>query len=226
MMFFNLLSSFIFLALNVLFFCSMHQTEDRTISYLIATDYGNVYEGRGVGSFIFTGSSTSELTRRLQEETGLNDIYVCAWSRLNHHYIPLGKQLLPKYEFTHHMTVFNASSRGEFSSFHGCELCLLLFGTGLLLGCSCVRFVRREGYPPAQRPGRKVRRDEQVPEPGQSRWPGGPWPMDGGGHHQQQKPAPSPVSELLRQAPCCSPRVVHLGWAPRRRSSASAQRPL
>uniref|UniRef100_A0A7N0UJW4 DUF569 domain-containing protein n=1 Tax=Kalanchoe fedtschenkoi TaxID=63787 RepID=A0A7N0UJW4_KALFE len=79
--------------------------EGRTVYYHIASDeYGEVGgDGNGGFAMVFGGTSVEELTRRLEEETGLEDIVVCTKSPLNQKLYPLRLQLPPN--ITMHVVV-------------------------------------------------------------------------------------------------------------------------
>ncbi|XP_050130036.1 uncharacterized protein LOC126606693 isoform X2 [Malus sylvestris] len=70
--------------------------EGRTIYYQIAEDNGDVGDEAVQGySMTFKGIGVDELTRKLEEETGIEGIIVCARSPLNHQLYPLRLQLPP-----------------------------------------------------------------------------------------------------------------------------------
>lgn len=70
--------------------------DGRTIYYHIADDNGEVDDEVVEGySFSFKGNGVEELTRKLIEETGLEDIIVCTRSPLNAKLYPLRLQLPP-----------------------------------------------------------------------------------------------------------------------------------
>lgn len=84
--------------------------DGRLIYYHIADDYGGVDdEGEG-NSFTFKGHSVVELTLKLEEETGLEDIIVCTRSPLNGKLYPLRLQLPPN-NATMHIVVVPSTSR-------------------------------------------------------------------------------------------------------------------
>uniref|UniRef100_A0A0A9GIW8 DUF569 domain-containing protein n=1 Tax=Arundo donax TaxID=35708 RepID=A0A0A9GIW8_ARUDO len=77
------------------FSAPLHKVEGRAIHYHIADDMGNVDDDTEGHSFIFNGSNLEELTHRLQEETGLDDIIICTRSPINGKLAPLRLQLPP-----------------------------------------------------------------------------------------------------------------------------------
>uniref|UniRef100_A0A7N0V7L9 DUF569 domain-containing protein n=1 Tax=Kalanchoe fedtschenkoi TaxID=63787 RepID=A0A7N0V7L9_KALFE len=78
--------------------------EGRTVYYHVASDeYENGGDESGGFAMVFGGSSVEELTRRLEEETGLDDVVVCARSPLNKKLYPLRLQLPPN--ITMHVVV-------------------------------------------------------------------------------------------------------------------------
>ncbi|PSS13549.1 NADPH-dependent diflavin oxidoreductase [Actinidia chinensis var. chinensis] len=95
--------------------------DGRAIYYSIADEFGNVDEGVEGDFITFTGNSVDELTRRLEDETGLEDIIVCSRSPLNGKLYPLRLQLPPN-KNTLHFVVIQSSSKG-FGSFALCSAC-------------------------------------------------------------------------------------------------------
>ncbi|CAK9134324.1 unnamed protein product [Ilex paraguariensis] len=86
--------------------------DGRTIYYNVADEFGVVDEGVEGLRVTFKGNGVEELTRRLEEETGLDNIVVCSRSPLNGKLYPLRLQLPPK-NVTMHVVVVQSSSRGE-----------------------------------------------------------------------------------------------------------------
>ncbi|XP_074309780.1 uncharacterized protein LOC141644210 [Silene latifolia] len=84
--------------------------DGRLIYYHIADDYGDVNESVEGCSFMFKGHSVAELTHKLEEETGLEDIFVCTRSPLNGKLYPLRLQLPPNIT-TMHVVVVPSTSR-------------------------------------------------------------------------------------------------------------------
>ncbi|XP_023928704.1 uncharacterized protein LOC112040043 [Quercus suber] len=86
------------------------KTEGRTIYYHVAEDNGEVDDEVVEGySFTFKGNGVEELTRKLEEETGLEGIIVCTRSPLNGNLYPLRLQLPPN-NTTMHVVLVLASS--------------------------------------------------------------------------------------------------------------------
>ncbi|KAG7979425.1 hypothetical protein I3843_05G130700 [Carya illinoinensis] len=70
--------------------------DGRTIYYHVTDENGVVIDEAVEGnSFTFKGNGVYELTRRLEEETGLEDIIVCNRNRFNGKLVPLRLQLPP-----------------------------------------------------------------------------------------------------------------------------------
>ncbi|MGJ2543810.1 hypothetical protein ACR8G9_22730, partial [Salmonella enterica subsp. enterica serovar Paratyphi A] len=81
----------------------------RVISYSVVDENGNVDEGLDGLSFTFKGNGVYELTKRLEEETGLEEIIVCTRSPFNGKLYPLRLQLPPKNVDMHVVVVLSAS---------------------------------------------------------------------------------------------------------------------
>ncbi|XVF84823.1 hypothetical protein PTKIN_Ptkin17bG0070300 [Pterospermum kingtungense] len=89
------------------------KSEGRTIYYHVADDSGEVDDEAVEGySFSFKGSSVDELTHKLKEETGLEDVVVCTRSPLNGKLFPLRLQLPPN-NADMHVVVVPLASKGE-----------------------------------------------------------------------------------------------------------------
>jgi len=89
------------------------KADGRTIYYHVAEDNGDVGDENLEGySFTFNGSRVDELTRKLEEETGLEGIIVCTRSPLNGKLFPLSLQLPPNAIM--HVVLVLSSSDGEF----------------------------------------------------------------------------------------------------------------
>ncbi|GAV81439.1 DUF569 domain-containing protein [Cephalotus follicularis] len=87
------------------------KSEGRTIYYHVADDRGEVYDDIVEGySFSFKGNGVHELTQKLMEETGLDDIIVCSRSPLNGNLCPLRLQLPPN-NADMHVVVVQSSSK-------------------------------------------------------------------------------------------------------------------
>lgn len=87
------------------------KVEGRTIYYHIAEDNGDVEDETMQGySMTFKGNGVEELTRKLEEETGIEGLVVCARSPLNNQLFPLRLQLPPN-NVTMHVVVILSSSK-------------------------------------------------------------------------------------------------------------------
>ncbi|KAI3894291.1 hypothetical protein MKX03_001838 [Papaver bracteatum] len=94
---------------------SVHvKSEGRMIYFRIANEDGDDIEEEEEeeeeGSFTFKGNGVEELTLRLEEETGLEDIMVCTRSVLNGKLYPMRLHLPPN-NATMHVVVVQASSK-------------------------------------------------------------------------------------------------------------------
>lgn len=87
------------------------KNDGRTIYFRIADDYGNVEDALEEPFFNFKGTSLDELTNKLEEETGLNDLIVCSRHPLNGQLCPLLLHLPPN-TTTMHVVVVKSSSKG------------------------------------------------------------------------------------------------------------------
>lgn len=87
--------------------------DGRLIYYHVADDYGGVDDSGEGSSFTFQGHSVAELTRKLEKDTGLEDILVCTRSPLNGKLYPLRLQLPPN-NTTMHIVVVPSTSRCMF----------------------------------------------------------------------------------------------------------------
>ncbi|CAH9083460.1 unnamed protein product [Cuscuta europaea] len=90
---------------------SVDGSEGRVIYYYVADDKGNV-EDNGVEwpCFHFKGNGLEELSEKLEEETGLEDVIVCMRNPLNGKVIPL-RLALPPNNSTMHVVVLPSSSK-------------------------------------------------------------------------------------------------------------------
>ncbi|XP_074338482.1 uncharacterized protein LOC141676681 isoform X2 [Apium graveolens] len=84
--------------------------DGRTIYYNVANEFGEIDEELEGFSILFKGNSVEELTRSLEEVTGLNDAIVCSRSPLNGKLYPLRLQLPPN-NVTMNVVVLPASSK-------------------------------------------------------------------------------------------------------------------
>ncbi|KAF8408038.1 hypothetical protein HHK36_007178 [Tetracentron sinense] len=87
------------------------RADGRIIFYNFADDNGDVDDATEGSSFTFKGNGVEELTHKLEEEMGLEDIIVCSRSPLNGKLYPLRLQLPPN-NTTMHVVVVQSSSRG------------------------------------------------------------------------------------------------------------------
>jgi len=101
--------------------------DGRVIYYHVADDVGNIDESVEGNTFTFKGHSVGELTRKLEEETGLEDIFVCTRSPLNGKLYPLRLQLPPNNAAMHIVVVPSASRCMFCSSYIVYALILALF---------------------------------------------------------------------------------------------------
>ncbi|KAJ8424831.1 hypothetical protein Cgig2_013026 [Carnegiea gigantea] len=69
--------------------------DGRLIHYRVADERGNIDESVEAKSFLFKGHDVVELTQKLEEETQLQDIFICTRSPLNGKLFPLRLQLPP-----------------------------------------------------------------------------------------------------------------------------------
>ena len=87
--------------------------EGRAIHYHIADDKGDVDDDIERRSFTFNGSNLEELTQKLQEETGIDDLIVCTRSPISGKLTPLLLQLPPN-NAAMHIVLVRESSKGMF----------------------------------------------------------------------------------------------------------------
>jgi hypothetical protein len=87
--------------------------EGRAIHYQIADDNGDVEDDTERHSFTFNGSNLEELTDKLQEETGIDDLIICTRSPINGKLIPLLLRLPPN-NAAMHVVLVRESSKGVF----------------------------------------------------------------------------------------------------------------
>ncbi|KAL6894271.1 hypothetical protein ACP4OV_008369 [Aristida adscensionis] len=91
------------------FSAPLHKVEGRAIHYHIADDMGNVDDGIEGHSFTFNGSNLEELTHKLHEETGLDDLVICTRNPINGKLTPLRLQLPPNNAAMHIVLVRESS---------------------------------------------------------------------------------------------------------------------
>ncbi|KAL0461654.1 UNVERIFIED_CONTAM: hypothetical protein Slati_0053000 [Sesamum latifolium] len=91
------------------------KSEGRLIYYYVADDDGDVSDDKNAPSFHFKGQGLEELTQKLEEETGLNDIIVCSRNLINGKLYPL-RLALPPNKPTMHVVVVPPTSRGSNTS--------------------------------------------------------------------------------------------------------------
>ncbi|KAG6758952.1 hypothetical protein POTOM_035415 [Populus tomentosa] len=90
---------------------SPRKSEGRTIYYHVADESGEVDDDATVGySLNFKGNGVDELTQKLKEDTGLEDIIVCTRSPLNAKLYPLRLQLPPNNADMHVILVQSSSN--------------------------------------------------------------------------------------------------------------------
>ncbi|XP_022944874.1 uncharacterized protein LOC111449270 [Cucurbita moschata] len=90
------------------------KSEGRTVYYHVADESGDVDEDTVEGScFTFKGSGVEGLTRKLEEETGIEDIIVCTRNPLNGNLYPLRLQLPPNNATMHVVAVPESSKLGQ-----------------------------------------------------------------------------------------------------------------
>ncbi|CAA7038663.1 unnamed protein product [Microthlaspi erraticum] len=80
-------------------------SEGRLICYEIGDDRGNIDNETEQKSLIFNGTELTELKKRLEEETGIEDIMVCSRNPLNEKLYPLQLHLPPNNTTMHIIVV-------------------------------------------------------------------------------------------------------------------------
>lgn len=83
-------------------------SEGRLIYYEIGDDCGNIDNETEQKSLIFNGTELTELKKKLEEETGIEDIMVCSRNPLNEKLYPLQLHLPPN-NITMHIIVVPSS---------------------------------------------------------------------------------------------------------------------
>lgn len=86
------------------------KSEGRLIYYHVADENGNANDSVEGPSFQFKGHGLEELTQKLEEETGLENIIVCSRNKFNGNLYPL-RLSLPPNNATMHVVVIPASSK-------------------------------------------------------------------------------------------------------------------
>ncbi|XP_073277985.1 uncharacterized protein [Primulina huaijiensis] len=89
---------------------STRKTEGRLIYYYVCDDDGNVNDAIEGPSFQFKCHGLPELTQKLEEETGIENIIVCSRNRINGKLYPL-RLALPPNNATMHVVVVPPTSR-------------------------------------------------------------------------------------------------------------------
>ncbi|PHT55254.1 hypothetical protein CQW23_03740 [Capsicum baccatum] len=101
------------------------KSEGRLIYFYVADENGNVDDSVKGPSFQFKGHGLDELTKKLEEETGIEKIVVCSRNKFNGNLYPL-RLALPPNNATMHVVVLPASSKvirqGEKSNVKGEDL--------------------------------------------------------------------------------------------------------
>lgn len=85
--------------------------EGRMIYYHVADDDGNANDAIEGHSFHFKGENVEELTRKLEEETGLEKVTVYSKNKINGKLYPL-RLGLPPNNASMHVVVVPSTSRG------------------------------------------------------------------------------------------------------------------
>ncbi|XP_010256064.1 PREDICTED: uncharacterized protein LOC104596536 isoform X2 [Nelumbo nucifera] len=85
--------------------------DGRVIYFHVMDEKGNVDNRTEGASFIFKGTGVHELTSKLEEETGLQDIIVCSRNRFNGKLYPLRLHLPPN-NATMHIVVVPSTLKG------------------------------------------------------------------------------------------------------------------
>lgn len=86
--------------------------DGRFIFYYIADEFGEIDEKMEELCITFDGNTVEELTKTLEDATGLEEIIVCTKSPLNGKLYPLSLQLPPN-NTTMNVIVLPSSSKGE-----------------------------------------------------------------------------------------------------------------
>ncbi|CAN4116225.1 unnamed protein product [Withania somnifera] len=86
--------------------------DGRLIYYHITDEFGEIEEGTEALCITFKGNNVEDLTKRFEEETGLEEITVCTRSALNGKLYPLHLQLPPN-NANMNVIILPSSSKGE-----------------------------------------------------------------------------------------------------------------
>ncbi|KAM0850318.1 hypothetical protein ACQ4PT_053169 [Festuca glaucescens] len=92
---------------------ALHRVEGRAVHYHIADDNGEVGDNIKRHSFTFNGSNLEELTDKLKEETGIDDLIICTRSPINGKLIPMLLRLPPNNAAMHIVLVRESSKVAE-----------------------------------------------------------------------------------------------------------------
>ncbi|KAK2966949.1 hypothetical protein RJ640_002134 [Escallonia rubra] len=92
------------------------KSDGRMIYFHVADDDGNFDDGKEGASFQFKGHGLEELTEKLEEETGLENILVCSKNPLNGKLYPL-RLSLPPNNATMNIVVLPPTSKGSYFAF-------------------------------------------------------------------------------------------------------------
>nr|XP_051177677.1 uncharacterized protein LOC127292342 isoform X1 [Lolium perenne] len=92
---------------------ALHKVEGRAVHYHIADGNGEVGDNIKRHSFTFNGSNLEELTEKLKEETGIDDLIICTRSPINGKLIPILLRLPPNNAAMHIVLVRESSKVAE-----------------------------------------------------------------------------------------------------------------
>ncbi|KAK6793938.1 hypothetical protein RDI58_007391 [Solanum bulbocastanum] len=90
---------------------SKSKSEGRLVYYYVADEKGNVNDTLEEPSFQFKEQGLKELTQKLEEETGLNNVTLCLRNKLDGKLYPLRLELPPN-NATMHLIILPAPSKG------------------------------------------------------------------------------------------------------------------
>lgn len=108
----NYLFSFFWQSSDSLISSPPKLVDGRLIYYHVTDEFGEIDEGAEGLCITFKGNSVEDLKKRLEEETGLEDITVCTRSALNGKLYPLRLQLPPN-NANMNVIILPSSSKGE-----------------------------------------------------------------------------------------------------------------